>query len=58
MYTTNHSHSCGVIIMIVDKWKSNFVTWKINPFHDVVYILLEIGGIYFGIINIYASNKA
>lgn len=56
MYYTNHSYgSWGATILVDMKWKDNFVTWGTKPSQHAVWILLEVGGFSFGIINIYAS---
>lgn len=48
----------GVVIFISPSWQSNIILWGVDPSNQVVWILLEMFGKPFGIVNIKASNNA
>lgn len=57
MMSTNHEHGKGELSsfsLLVGKKK--VILWDADPSHQVVWILLKVDRIPFGIINIYASN--
>lgn len=57
MYITNHFHGRGDdITLISSRWKSLLVSWEVDPSNWVVWILFDIDGQPFGVVNVYASN--
>jgi len=53
--TRNSSSKDGVVILFSAKWQDKFVTWGEDPAYQEIWVLFDIDGMYFGIINVYAS---
>ena len=59
IYSTKHPPGRGgAVVLLANRWHGNFVDWGVDPSNQVVWVLLEVDGMSFGILNVYASNSA